>query len=349
MFRRSGALALVPRPVEAVPPPPPAFIRPAWFASPGSDWASKIVQQHRHIIKAFLERRFGSNRVRVPVSCGSHVFYTGANGNELWIHKDNPSLNVKICIAKLVKVGGIYVGNASSLEGQKQPKKIHWLDGRQMRIQVAMAECMPMVPFRMFEENGLDLDTFVLQDRGPEEMLDIKNARRQRDRRPQHFTGAMVFSLVKKAGGAEYFLFDVDRNELALENFNAFLSKLPGVANSIAQAYDMLKPAEVKAWEAEHGKVAIRQGEWFFLPVKERYTPRRDVRSPLKHAEGVLRSKGHRAHLTSKIDDEGKGFVAGQVWHEGREHVEIELEKGVWYRPVSNEATVSFRVTGGVD
>lgn len=88
----------------------------------------------------------------------------------------------------------------------------------------------------------------------------------------RHFVGAMLLKVNKK-----YFLFDIDRNEIKHYRFNPFLVELPKPCKTIEQAYDMLKPLEVKQAEKKGVKV-LRQGEWFFIPTKKKI---REKQKPL--------------------------------------------------------------------
>ena len=62
------------------------------------------------------------------------------------------------------------------------------------------------------------------------------------------------------AVGKKRYLFDVDRNELKYYRFNAFLSEVDNKIKTIKQAYNWLKPKEVKKAEKQ-GKKVYRQGE----------------------------------------------------------------------------------------
>lgn len=83
--------------------------------------------------------------------------------------------------------------------------------------------------------------------------------------RERHFVGAMLIQVKNKQ-----FLFDVDRGELPHYRFNPFLSELPRKVKSIEEAYKVLKPKEVRQAEKKGLKVR-RQGEWFFIPVKDKF------------------------------------------------------------------------------
>lgn len=80
----------------------------------------------------------------------------------------------------------------------------------------------------------------------------------------RHFAGAMVLRVEDK-----YFLFDTDREEVKEHGFNPFFTQLPGPAKTVAEAYMLLMPDDVKKAYARGAKV-IRQGEFFFVPVNER-------------------------------------------------------------------------------
>lgn len=79
----------------------------------------------------------------------------------------------------------------------------------------------------------------------------------------RHFVGAMLIKIGKKT-----FLFDIDRKEAKHHRVNAFLTQVRGNPKTIKEAYEKLKPEEVKKAERE-GKKVQRQGEWFFIPEKK--------------------------------------------------------------------------------
>jgi hypothetical protein len=79
----------------------------------------------------------------------------------------------------------------------------------------------------------------------------------------RHFVGAMLLRV-----GRKYFLFDIDRREVEHYRFNPFLTQLPSKAESIAEAYEMLKPKQVVS-ALKKGLKVQRQGEWFFIPTSK--------------------------------------------------------------------------------
>lgn len=102
----------------------------------------------------------------------------------------------------------------------------------------------------------------------------------------RHFVGAMLIELKGKQ-----FLFDVDRNELKHYRFNPFLSELPTKVKKIKEAYEILKPKEVRIAERKGIKVQ-RQGEWFFIPSKLPKQPK-EIKEIQKQRDNPPRPRQH--------------------------------------------------------
>lgn len=182
--------------------------------------------------------------------------------------------------------------------------------GTQAPIQQEMVELrLPMVPFNVFTETGLNIQNARVIDQGrPSQILLPKqtwNGHRFADVQyrinavsktgkpkntktrtivsatrkgktdqwnytyidktklePRHFVGAMLIKV-----GHKTFLFDVDNNETKHHRLNAFLVQIKGRPKTIKEAYEGLKPKQVKEAEKKGLKVR-RQGEWFFIPTK---------------------------------------------------------------------------------
>ena len=329
---------------------PAIFTKPDWWEREPSE-RDNYEGRCRNVVKAFVTGTL-KGRMVGRATGGVHIYTTRKNGTELWLFKDNPSVKFRICVAK--KVNGAFVGNASSMMAQRVGNKLSWLQGA-LKIQEVIGEVMPMVPFRLFKDNRLDINSFRVVDREPSQMLDLG---RKRDGKYilTHFMGAMVFKLEIRSRSVdlvghkdEFFLFDIDRNDLALKHMNPFLSKLPRPVTSIADAYDSLKPQEIRDAERFMSKPCPRHGEWFFIPSTG--THRRAVVEPRfglgrkPFAEAVLQSNGNRAHYVSELSEDG--FVKGLVRHGGGEHKNIVLDG--WHKPVPNSAVGSFKITGAVD
>lgn len=347
--------------------PKQEIIRPHWWNEElGGGYHDRCRAIVRDFVNGKLVKRahgYGSGHK------GTHIYSTRNNGTELWMYKNNPSIKVSICVARKLN-DNFFVGNASALMAMRQPLskkqkalgrkvgRLTWAGGAQV-IQDVLSEVMPMVPFRMFKEAQLDITQMSIIEKAKDEMIDV--GRKEKGKHVlTHYTGAMVFKIGvnKRSRGVqgkseEYFLFDIDRNDLALKNFNAFLSKLSRPVVSIKDAYDSLKPLEVWTYENEKGVTCPRQGEWFFIPVEGRYrrsvepTPswrgERRGRKPFQRA--ILQSKGNRAHYVKFMCEEG--FVTGDVTHGGHEHKPIALTG--WHKPVPNTAIGSFKISGSVD
>lgn len=357
MLRDTSAAVAVETEARELPPAPavPAFTKPSW-------WDDELDVNRRDgrlqaIVKAFVTGTM-KGRMNGEVGNGRHFYTARKNGTELWIFKDNPRVKLNICIAK--KVNGYFVGNASSIMAIRQANngKLNWVGGAQ-KIQEILSDVMPMVPFRLFKDAQLDINSFHVIDKAPDEMIDV-GRRRNGKNVLTHYTGAMVFKIEVnprsrgiQGKSARYFLFDIDRNDLALKNFNAFLSELRRPVTSIADAYDSLKPDEVRNAERFMKRPCERQGEWFFIPVQGRFKrktesttwsgARRRGRHPF--VEACLQSKGNRPHYVQFLSEEG--YVTGKVRHGGHEHKPIIL-KG-WHKPVPNAAVESFKISGAID
>lgn len=148
-------------------------------------------------------------------------------------------------------------------------------------IQRILSTKIRMIPFNVFDQAGLNLNSIkILDQSGPEELWRQRpnpNFRSYHKEGPSnrrtfsekvHFTGASLFSVQGK-----YFLFDVDRRETKHKIFNPFLAEIPVKVSTIKEAYEALKPKAVKA-ALKAGKKVERQGEWFFIPVKAPKLPR---------------------------------------------------------------------------
>lgn len=183
----------------------------------------------------------------------------------------------------------------------------------------------------------------------------------------RHFIGAMLIINDKKK-----FLFDIDRNELKHYRMNPFFCEVNENANTIKEAYESLIPDDVKEAEKK-GKKVIRQGEWFFIPVKDPITKKEWIRAENKKdanrikilekwmgevkvnkGTGVLKRNGRLSAGNNRpnevkrlLEIKGGKFVTGEVEHMGGEHEPIKL-KG-WYKPIPNTAVKSFTITGDVD
>ena len=222
-------------------------------------------------------------------------------------------------------------------------------------VQTRLSRYIPMIPFSVFTEAGLNLNKLSILERGPEmtvtrteEKYNSKTRENDKIDVDVHFTGASLFQVETKT-----FLFDIDQREIKHKIFNAFLVELTSPVKTIAEAYHSLKPKEVL--DAEKAGLEVkRQGEWFFIPVKGEFEPimhvpnwgdnkGKSVAMPLD-----LRAGNNRPNKVTQHAKQGKEtFVSGRCEHSGREHATLIL-KG-WFKAVPNTSVQSFTLTGDVD
>lgn len=276
-------------------------------------------------------------------------------------------------------VGLEYVGNSAALDliGRKVAFGRERLNRNETEIQQRLSKLIPMIPFNVFDQARLSLDSMRIIERGKPETVTRKvqvgtggkTGKPKYKLETVHFTGASLFSV-----GDMAFLFDIDRREIEHQVFNPFLVKLPfdfELPAGIAEAYELLKPQVVK--DAERGgKPILRQGEWFFLPVT--LTVARGL-SAMASTPGTLRDIELRAGPNrpntaqgisiydgkpvvwqrsdgvmvrwQEVRAEAESYVTGTVKHTGCEHADLVLDG--WYTAVPNTATESFTITGDID
>lgn len=236
------------------------------------------------------------------------------------------------------------------------------------------------IPFNVLKAAELDPEKIRVIEQGPEETFEIRGPQGLMAQR--HFTGAVLL----ENEGRKFFL-DVDRREIQHKIFNAFFVEVASTVNSISEAYDSMKPQEVKDAEAA-GIEVLRQGEWFFIPTENfieftrsqvfrwaangeearQYTQRVEG-AELRHGRGRPNSLMRPIGFGPELDS----LVLGTVTHSGREHEPLVLEGGDQikapdysdqrgseeansktyrarlYRVVGNTTVSNFTIQGGVD
>ncbi len=267
---------------------------------------------------------------------------------------DNGMARQEVLIMRLINGADItYFGNSSRLryEGTRMAfgnRTRPWGLTPSQRIVEAMG--VPQLPFGALIEAGLKISEITILDKsGPETVKrrdrQVKDVWKYRD---VHFTGAMLFKT-----GTATFLFDIDREEIKHGIFNPFIVQLPNFANTIKDAYNSLVPDEVREAMADGVKV-LRQGEHFFIRICDTLIYKADTEvnrwsdnNEVINVQARLTVQGNRDHVASMFNRQS-GLVSGFVRHEGREHIDLDLNDG-WYRPVSNTAAKSFTIVGDVD
>lgn len=343
----------------------------------------KIVEQAENFkkaVKAGIVVLSDSNRT---IKEGRRIEYTAVRQNVIAIktkQKDGSEL---------------ILGNSSVLDliGGKMLRGFFVGNRAETEIQRALSRLIPVLPFTVFQQARLKVENIQIIERGPEEEIErntpsnlrkFKTVNKTKENpygenvcvnptETVHFTGASLFEI-----DGVSFLFDVDRNELRHKIFNPFLVKLKNKVSSIAEAYESLKPEDVKNAEKQGLKVK-RQGEWFFIPVDDEsvrnletlseFKKRMELRAgqnrpnngegielvdgkPLNRWGGWLNptdNAGNSWQDRAVIPENAKReyFLTGKVSHSGREHADLDLMG--WFRAVPNTATESFTITGDID
>lgn len=252
-----------------------------------------------------------------------------------------------------------YLGNSSSMEyvdtriafGNRTRK---W---GQNSVQKAFEKMgVPMLPFTAFTQSGLKITETEIVSQAKAETVkrEIKRDRKGKQTFANiHFTGATLFK-----NKNEFFLFDIDREEIKHGIFNPFIVHLPKKSSSISEAYDSLIPNEVRK-AMRMGSEIKRQGEHFFIKLYKPKELTADLASPLfddadfadnekrMFKEARLSTQGNRDHIASRFNEKS-GLVSGIVRHEGREHADLDLTSG-WWKPVPNTAVKAFTISGDID
>lgn len=178
--------------------------------------------------------------------------------------------------------GGLVLANSSALEyvgshmnfGHRHSSR--W--GGQRLVQKHLDEAgATSVPFSIFG-GEVDMSKVQIIEKAPAEgvVIQVTSYKNRPDGtrdevvedEKRHYTGACLMKV-----GEDYYLFDIDRNELVNKIFNPFMVQMPaGVEpKTVAEAYDMLIPESVKVAKGQ-GVDVKRQGEWFFVKRYEELT-----------------------------------------------------------------------------
>jgi len=158
-------------------------------------------------------------------------------------------------------------------------------------------------------------DIEVIDWTGQEKITVKKNRNNYQDKsylETRHFAGGAIVKIED-----DYFLLDADRQELEYFRFNAFFTKLPSMATTVKEAYDVLIPKELR------GKEHVRQGELFFAPVSDN-----EVKNLMKSnasKEGQTTFDDTYAMIMSLVRKAGKEQYSKNL---NREWNEIETAMG---------------------
>lgn len=187
------------------------------------------------------------------------------------------------------------------------------------------------------------------QDRMAKDFGGCSNKESRFDPVQDHYLGAVLLF----ANGRRY-LSGLDANEPGRRHY--FLTRLQesSTATTVQQAYEDLKPVEVREAIAQ-GLEVLRQGDVFFIEsgARTKDLKRYDsgVKSigkiPSSHYATEVRTLKSGAYAEVEFV---RGFVTHKPDHAGPRHHRIKLGDGKqWYRAVRNTADGSWEAMGAVD
>jgi len=189
------------------------------------------------------------------------------------------------------------------------------------------------IPFNVLASANLKLSETKVLEQGPESEHEIKVDAYGSKLETRHFTGALLLE-----NNGRKFLMDIDRIEIEHKIFNVFFVEVDSKAKSIEEAYESMKPKEVK--EAENQGIEVkRQGEWFFIKTDksvEINDSQVHIWSPSEEDKGfkkprlerfdIAHGKGRPNQLYKPVNFDGlEDLVCGVVSHTGREHKDLCL------------------------
>jgi hypothetical protein len=144
----------------------------------------------------------------------------------------------------------------------------------------------------------------------------------------------------------QHWLMGHDERQLFMVNSNG--------KSSVRAALESLKPGEVRAAE-QRGLKVIRQGDWFFIPLRESFTPTWDMLRLHNRAIGNGRHFSLHQHIAEDQvilngDTDRWGmvngiYVCGRIRHD--EHATVLLPH--WHKAVHNTAWGLNNFTGYAD
>lgn len=116
-----------------------------------------------------------------------------------------------------------------------------------------------------------------------------------------------------------------------------FVSKLKTSPKNVDTAFKSLKPKKVIDYEKQSGKLAPRQGEWFFVPM-----PNMEA-TAMKQQALPLQTKGGNEHVVESYEkSKGRHYCMNSITHS--EHETLRLD-GL-HEAIQNTASGSWSVQG---
>lgn len=138
-----------------------------------------------------------------------------------------------------------------------------------------------------------------------------------------------------------YFLSGIDETGTSRRG-NYFLTELKKSAKTVDEAYEQLKPKELKG-----SLNFVRQGEYFFVPTDFKKRLVKSIKQfKLPDQSNQRTESSHTATEAVKIGE--IIFVRGTVRHSRKEHKMLDLGK-TWHAVYHNNQKRSFNANGGFD
>lgn len=162
----------------------------------------------------------------------------------------------------------------------------------------------------------------------------------------EHTLGATLFTYTFN-NFTHYILSGIDDTGKGIHVY--FMTELVGTPQTVDEAFECMKPEEVKIAEAK-GLDVRRQGEWFFVKSDWDYDGKGEKDYMLKDPDG---DKGHHKVSEGLLMADGSQQVRGIVKHINGDHKQVKLYDDVkhkeWYLAYHNLQIKSFTATGAVD
>jgi hypothetical protein len=151
-------------------------------------------------------------------------------------------------------------------------------------------------------------------------------------------------------GTVRHFLCGMDESHL-------FIAQLPQLARSVPAAHRALRPDELDRLERTAPAPALRQGEWFFVPLSDGEHARIDGLAKrtyrVQHRKGIAEAAGirrlGRQHVAEDVvlvrdvrSAEDQVFARGAVTHP--DHKTVVLRR--WHRTIPNTERLEIPVPG---
>lgn len=217
------------------------------------------------------------------------------------------------------------------------------------------------IPFSALESAGIDIQHIEVIDKEDSRYIQVERKDRETGEMVMgdiHLMGSTLFKHVGVGNVERIFLSGIDETAKDLWN-GFFLTQLVGNPTTVAEAYEGMKPDEVKNLELA-GYNVRRQGEYFFvecLPalnsILNKETEKLQKKVALSHKkrdttlEGQWNFSQSRHVVTNCIDLDGQVFAKGTCRHVGGEHKMLKLDK--WHLVFENVQEKSWTSKGRVD